>query len=242
MEDVVFISDLHLKPEEKATIELFCRFCEEVASQADTLYILGDFLEFWLGDDDPAEAYQQAFDCLSKLSPTYHTNVFLMHGNRDFLIGERLAQRCNFEIIQDPLKIRLQGKDTLLMHGDTLCTDDIDYQKFRMMVRNPEWQQQVLSRSLEERYALAKSMRQDSKQAMSEKDEYIMDVNEDETRRVFCEYDVDLLIHGHTHRPAIHKTGLTDHEATRVVLGDWHETAQYLRINDDSEPELLTFR
>jgi UDP-2,3-diacylglucosamine hydrolase len=241
MDDILFISDLHLKPSEPETMDLFIRFSDEIASQVDTLYILGDFLEYWLGDDDPAEAYADVFDCLSKLSEDSGTRVYLMHGNRDFLIGSRLAERCGFEIIKDPHKIKIQGKDALLMHGDTLCTDDVDYQKFRQMVRNPEWQQQVLSRSLEERYQLAQSLRQDSQQAMADKAEYIMDVNEQETQGTFEEHDVDLIIHGHTHRPAIHREMLGDRETTRVVLGDWHDTASYLRVNDDSELRLQNF-
>ena len=241
MQDIIFISDLHLKPTNPETIELFIRFSEEIASQADTLYILGDLLEFWVGDDDPAEAYSDVFSSLSRLPEKFDTEVFLMHGNRDFLIGTQLAQRCGFEIIQDPHKISLQGKDALLMHGDTLCTDDLDYQKFRKMVRDPLWQQQVLSRSLEERYQLANNLRQDSQQAMADKDDYIMDVNLQETQATFDKYEVDLIIHGHTHRPAIHREKLGDRDTTRVVLGDWHDTTMYLRVNDTSELRLQSY-
>lgn len=241
MQDILFISDLHLKPAEPKTMELFIRFADEIASQVDTLYILGDFLEYWLGDDDPAAAYQEIFNKLSELPAKHNTRVYFMHGNRDFLIGEKLAERCGFQLINDPYKIKIQGKDALLMHGDTLCTDDVDYQKFRQMVRDPAWQQQVLSRSLEERYQLAQSLRQDSQQAMSEKEEYIMDVNEQETQRTFEDNAVDLIIHGHTHRPAIHRQMLGSRETTRVVLGDWHSTASYLRINDDTELKLQKF-
>jgi UDP-2,3-diacylglucosamine hydrolase len=241
MEDIVFISDLHLMPERPETMDLFIRFNDDIASQADTLYILGDFLEIWWGDDEPATGYAQVFKSLTELSTNHNTKVYLMHGNRDFMIGQDLAARCHFEIIQDPHKITLQGRDALLMHGDTLCIDDVEYQKFRQMVRNPLWQQQVLTKSLEERYQLAKSIRDNSKQTTSEKEEYIMDINQEETDRVFIQNDVDLIIHGHTHRPDIHHKLIDGHDATRIVLGDWHKSAIYLRINDSSELKLLSY-
>ena len=242
MEDIVFISDLHLMPERPDTMNLFIRFIDEVASQADTLYILGDFLEIWWGDDEPALDYAAVFNRLTDLSTKQGTNVYLMHGNRDFMIGEVLAERCHFKIIQDPYKITIQDRDVLLMHGDTLCIDDVEYQKFRQMVRNPLWQQQVLTRSLEERYQLAKSIRDNSKKTTTEKDEFIMDVNAQEIERVFVENDIDLIIHGHTHRPAIHHKTINDQETTRIVLSDWHDSAQYLRINDSSDFILQTFQ
>ncbi len=241
MEDLVFISDLHLIPERPETMQLFIRFIDDVASDADTLYILGDFLESWCGDDEPATGYAEVFKKLTELSSKQNTSVYLMHGNRDFMIGQDLAARCHFEIIQDPHKITIQGRDILLMHGDTLCTDDIEYQKFRQMVRSPQWKEQILTRSLEERYQLAKSFRDNSKQATTEKDEYIMDVNQEETERVFTENDIDVIIHGHTHRPDIHHKSVGNHATTRIVLGDWHDTAVYLRINDKSDFKLLTY-
>ena len=234
MKDTVFISDLHLMPERPEIMDLFVRFSEDIASKADTLYILGDFLEVWWGDDDPATGYQDVFKALTTLATQYHTEIFLMHGNRDFMIGEAFAKRCHFKIIHDPHKISLNNRDILLMHGDSLCTDDIEYQKFRQMVRNPLWQQQVLTKTLEERYQLAQSIRENSKQSTIDKDEFIMDVNQAETEKVFLENDIDLIIHGHTHRPAIHHKTINGSDTTRIVLGDWHETGSYLRINDDS--------
>jgi UDP-2,3-diacylglucosamine hydrolase len=242
MEDIVFISDLHLMPQRPETMELFISFINDVAAKADTLYILGDFLEIWWGDDEPATGYAEVFKSLTELGSKHNTKVYLMHGNRDFMIGQDLAARCNFEIIQDPHKITLQGREALLMHGDTLCIDDIEYQKFRQMVRNPLWQQQVLTKSLEERYQLAQSIRDNSKQTTSEKAEYIMDVNQGEIERVFTDNNIDLIIHGHTHRPAIHRETINGIETTRIVLSDWHDTAKYLRVNDASEYELLTYR
>ena len=240
MEDIVFISDLHLMPERPQVIELFNQFIDDIASTADTLYILGDFLEAWWGDDDPATGYTDAFNSLAGLTGK-QTKVYLMHGNRDFMIGQALAERCHFQIINDPHKIRIQDEDVLLMHGDTLCTDDIEYQKFRQMVRNPQWQQQVLTKSLQERYQLAKSIRQQSQQLTTGKEEFIMDVNQDETDKTFIENNVNLIIHGHTHRPAIHQKTVNDRLTTRVVLGDWHDSATYLRINNSSELKLQTY-
>ena len=242
MQDTVFISDLHLLPERADTLELFIKFTQEIAAQADCLYILGDFLELWWGDDEPALGYQEMFDSLSALASKDKTEIYLMHGNRDFMIGNELAQRCHFKIIDDPHKITLQNRDILLMHGDTLCTDDIEYQKFRQMARNPAWQQQLLNKSLEERYAIAQSIRDNSKLTTSEKEETIMDVNQDETDSVFINNDIDLIIHGHTHRPMIHHKKINGRDTTRVVLGDWHAHGSYLRINDvSSELKLQTY-
>ena len=243
MKDLVFISDLHLMPERPEVMDLFIRFNEDIAAKADTLYILGDFLEVWWGDDDPAVGYQDVFNSLIKLATEHKTEIFLMHGNRDFMIGEALAERCHFSIIHDPHKITVRNRDALVMHGDTLCIDDVEYQKFRQMVRNPLWQQQALTKTLEERFQLAQSIRENSKQSTTGKDEYIMDVNQAETEKVFLENDVDLIIHGHTHRPMIHHKKVNGRDTTRVVLGDWHETGSYLRMNDDSgELKLQTYQ
>jgi len=241
MKDIVFISDLHLMPERPQTMKLFTSFLEDVVADADALYILGDFLEVWWGDDDPATAYSDVFTSLAKLSTKNNTEVFLMHGNRDFMIGDGLAKRCNFEIINDPHKINMQGTDALLMHGDTLCIDDVEYQKFRQMVRSKEWQQQFLSKTLKERFQIAKAIREKSQQSTKEKDEYIMDVNQEETDKVFLDNNTNLIIHGHTHRPAIHHRKIDSKDTTRIVLGDWHDTASYLRVNDSSEYQLQSY-
>ena len=242
MKDLVFISDLHLTPERPEVMDLFIRFNEDIAAKADTLYILGDFLEVWWGDDDPAIGYQGVFNSLAKLATEHKTEIFLMHGNRDFMIGEALAERCHFNIIHDPHKTTIRNRDALLMHGDTLCIDDVEYQKFRQMVRNPLWQQQVLTKTLEERFQLAQNIRKNSKQSTAGKNEYIMDVNQDETDKVFLENDIDLIIHGHTHRPTIHHKTINGSDTTRIVLGDWHETGSYLRIKDNSNFKLQTYR
>lgn len=241
MKDLVFISDLHLAPERPQIIELFLKFADEIAAGADELYILGDFLEYWLGDDDPSPALKPVFDKLIELTEKQQTKIFFMRGNRDFLIGNGLAERCHFELIGDLHKITVQNKDVLLMHGDTLCTDDIEYQKFRHMVRSEQWQQDILSKSLEERIQIAKNLRDQSKKSNAEKEETIMDVNQQETDKAFIDNDVDSIIHGHTHRPAIHHKTVNDHDTTRVVLGDWFENGSYLRVNDSSEYKLQSY-
>jgi len=242
MKDQVFISDLHLAPERPQIIELFLRFADEIAAEADELYILGDFLEYWLGDDDPSPALAPVFEKLKYLSEKNNTKVYLMHGNRDFLVGNGLAERCHFELISSDMdKIRVQDQDVLIMHGDTLCTDDIEYQKFRQMVRSEQWQQDILSRSLEERIQIAKSLREQSKKSMAEKEEEIMDVNQQETEKTFIDNDVNVIIHGHTHRPAVHQQTINGQETTRVVLGDWFKTGSYLRVNDSSDFNLQTY-
>ena len=242
MKDLVFISDLHLAPERPQIIELFLRFADEVAAKADELYILGDFLEYWLGDDDPAPALTPVFEKLIGLSEKHDTRVFFMHGNRDFLVGNKLAEHCHFTLINDDsMTINMQDQDVLLMHGDTLCTDDVEYQKFRQMVRSEKWQQDILSRSLEERIAIAKNLREQSKKSMTEKEEFIMDVNQQETEKTFIENNVNVIIHGHTHRPAVHQQTINGQETIRVVLGDWFKTGSYLRVNDNSDLKLQTY-
>lgn len=242
MKDIVFISDLHLAPERPQIIDLFIRFADEIAAQADSLYILGDFLEYWLGDDDPATSLSPVFDKLIEINKRFATDIFFMHGNRDFLVGSRLAEHCHFTLIDDPHKIKIRNKDALLMHGDTLCTDDIEYQKFRQMVRSPQWQQQILSKTLDERIEIAKSLREKSQQSTSSKEEYIMDVNQDATDKAFIDNNIDLIIHGHTHRPAIHHRTVNGINTTRIVLGDWYNTGSYLRIKDSSPFALQTFQ
>lgn len=241
MKDIVFISDLHLAPERPQIIELFLRFADEVAADADELYILGDFLEYWLGDDDPSPVMKPVFDKLIELADVHKTKIYFMHGNRDFLVGKELADRCHFEIIDDPHKINIQEQDVLLMHGDTLCTDDIEYQKFRHVVRSEQWQQDILSKSLEERIQIAKGLRDQSEKSTTEKEESIMDVNQQETDKAFIDNNVDRIIHGHTHRPAIHQKKVNGRDTTRIVLGDWFEKGSYLRINDSSEYKLQSF-
>lgn len=239
MREWLFISDLHLAPERAGVIQLFERFVDEVAIHAERLYILGDFLEYWLGDDDRADGLEAVFDALKKLSDS-GTSVMFMVGNRDFLIGEGLAKKCGFEIIEEPFIETINGQRALLMHGDTLCTDDVEYQKYRTMVRDSTWQQQILARPLQERVQIAQSMRQQSAYANSEKNFEIMDVNQDTVIETMKQHQVDLLIHGHTHLPGIHEFEIEHRPAKRLVIGDWSTQGSYLRITDKTQ-ELIVF-
>lgn len=241
MSDILFIADLHLTPQRPQMMDLFTHFAEDIAANAKALYILGDFFEAWWGDDDPALAYQGIFDSLRNLVDNHNTRVYLMHGNRDFLIGQTLAEHCHFSLINEPYPLQLAGKKALLIHGDSLCTDDIEYQKYRQMVRSPLWRQQTLSKSLEERYALAQSIRQQSKTDTAIKSEEIMDVNDSQTRQLFIEHDINLLIHGHTHRPAFHQLSINNKPVQRIVLGDWYQHASYLCVSDDNHIEMRDY-
>jgi len=218
---ILFISDLHLDPARPDVAQAFFRFMENEAPQAEALYILGDFFEAWIGDD-----LQHPFVDSVKQSLRALTNkgipVYLMHGNRDFLMGEQFCNETGCQLIDDPTLIELYGHKVLLMHGDTLCTRDVDYLAFRGMVRNPDWQKDFLSKSLQERLAIAENIRAASKEKTSELQYEIMDVTQSEVEKVMAEQDVQVLIHGHTHRPAIHKLEVNGKTAERVVLGDWH--------------------
>jgi len=243
MTDLLFISDLHLNPSAVKTAgagasaaqQLFKKFAAEIAAGADRLYILGDFLEVWWGDDAPDDGYRELADTMRWLNDEAGTEICLMHGNRDFLIGHQLAERWHFTLLEEPQRIDINGTRALLMHGDSLCTDDVEYQRFRSMVRDPAWQQRIMQMSLEERFQMAAKMREDSKQATSNKAEDIMDVNPDEVRRTFIDNDVDIIIHGHTHRPAIHDYDIDGRKRRRIVLGDWHDSTQYLHITSATD-------
>lgn len=236
----LFISDLHLDPTRPAVTRALVGFLAEQAPAADALYILGDFFEVWIGDDDDAELNHTVINALKQLTDC-GTPVYFMHGNRDFLIGEQFCQQSGCQLIDDPTVISLYGKNILLMHGDSLCIDDTAYMTFRAQSRNKDWQTGMLSLSLEQRRALAQQMRADSQQANSNKAADIMDVNQAEVEKVMQRQQVDLLIHGHTHRPAIHSFTVNQQQAHRIVLGDWHQTGWVLRYCSDHNYQLDEF-
>ena len=238
-EHCLFISDLHLAPERPQIIDLFTRFVNEIAVKADTLYILGDFLEYWIGDDDRAEGLEPVFAALNALHDA-GVRVKLMHGNRDFLIGRKMAKKYHFEIIDDPIVEQLNNTPVLLMHGDLLCTDDVDYQKFRQKVRNRALLRLFLLLPLFIRERIARSLRNTSEKATAMKSDEIMDVNQQAVLDTMREYGVSLLIHGHTHRPAIHEVSVDGHNARRIVLGDWYKDGNYLEFRNN-EPELVQY-
>jgi UDP-2,3-diacylglucosamine hydrolase len=221
--EILFISDLHLDRREPRTIANLVEFLTARATSARAVYILGDLFEVWLGDDDDADEFDAVFAALQQLSQT--ADLYFMHGNRDFLVGADLAQRLGMTLLPDPHLIELDGKPVLLMHGDLLCSDDVDYQNFRRMVRGSEWQQDFLGRPLAERKQIAAGLRDRSNQAMEAKATQIMDVNSNTVAQYFSDYRVDTLIHGHTHRPAIHQM---DAGRRRIVLGDWRPEPSYL--------------
>lgn len=223
----LFISDLHLSQERPAITALFLRFLQDVAPQAQALYILGDLFEAWLGDDMVLPEYQSAITAIKTLS-MQGVPIYVMYGNRDFLMREAFEQMSGATLIHEPYIIQLDGQATLLLHGDTLCTDDVAYQQFRTMVRNPQWQDALLAKTPEQRLALAREYRAMSQTEMAKKDEAIMDVNPDTVLATLRQNKVRHLIHGHTHRPGFHHFELDGQPAQRIVLGDWYEHGNYL--------------
>jgi len=223
----LFISDLHLHPSRPAVITCFLAFLEQQRGQAEALYILGDLFETWIGDDHPEPVYQRVKQALAACCQA-GTPVHLMHGNRDFMLGGTFLAETGCTLLPDPAQIDLYGAATLLMHGDSLCTDDTEYQQVRKQLRDPAWQQQARALPVAQRLAMAAEARARSTQSKRGKEEYIMDVNQDEVRRVIEAGRVDLLIHGHTHRPGSHSVQTAHGEATRIVLGDWYETGSVL--------------
>ncbi len=228
-----FISDLHLAGERLEINTLFFQFLENIAIKAESLYILGDLFDYWLGDDqlDHDPLARQIADAL-KILAQRGVNVFFMSGNRDFLIGQRFAHEAGLVILTDPTIINLYGQQILLMHGDTLCTDDVMYQKFRVQTRNTDWINATLASPYEARQQLAQSIRDQSDSAKSQKAEEIMDVAEAAVQQAFREYRYPVLIHGHTHRPATHQYVVDGHECERWVLADWHGRGEYLEVSE----------
>jgi len=222
-DEYLFISDCHLDTSKPEITTGLLDFIKNRASTARFLYILGDLFEVWLGDDDPAPGFGEIITSLSQLSET--TDIYFIAGNRDFLIGNGLARRAGFKVIREPVKLDLGGKRVVLMHGDLLCTDDHDYQAFRSQVRNPDWQSEFLQKPLLERQQIVAGLRVDSIAAMLEKTVEIMDVNLTAVESCFDAHDAAVLIHGHTHRPGVHRY---DRSRTRYVLGDWNPQPSYL--------------
>lgn len=232
MAETLFVADLHLQPSQPAVLQAFLRFLDRDTRDAEALFILGDLPEAWVGDDDDAPWVAELATQLRQVSDR-GTRLFLMHGNRDFLLGEAFAQRCGATLLPELCVIDLYGRRALLMHGDTLCTEDTDYLQLRQQLRNSAWQQALLAKPLAERRQIAAMLRQESQKASGEKDEAIMDVTPAEVERVMAEQGVDLLIHGHTHRPARHALTLDGQPAERIVLGDWGPSRWWLRAGDD---------
>lgn len=222
MPTTLFISDLHLSPETPHITRLLLDFLAGPAAGADALYILGDLFEYWAGDDDlPDPCHQQVVGALRQVCAS-GTQLYLMHGNRDLLIGQDFSAACGATLLHDPLVIDLYGVRTLLSHGDILCTDDVEYQAFRRQVHDPEWQRVFLAQPLTLRKAQIAGMRERSQLEKSVKSEAIMDVNAGAVAALFRQHGIpNRLIHGHTHRQARHTLEVDGKNVERVVLGDW---------------------
>ncbi len=235
----LFISDLHLDPGRPAITELFLAFLRDEARHAEALYILGDLFEAWIGDDTPSPAADAVAVALRELADA-GVPAYFIRGNRDFLLGEDYARRAGLRILHDPSVIELYGRPVLLQHGDLLCTDDTAYQAFRAQTRDPAFIAQFLSQPLPARIAFAQQARAASQARQSEMKqddraqfETVTDVAPAEVASTFVRYGVDTMIHGHTHRPAVHTLEAGGRTCTRVVLGDWYEQGSVLRVDAD---------
>jgi UDP-2,3-diacylglucosamine hydrolase len=224
---ILFASDLHLDESRPDIVAQFERFLETVAPSSEALFILGDLFEYWVGDDSLDLAFPaRVASRLRALAA--RVPVSFMHGNRDFVVAARFAAETGVRLIPDPTKIDLYGTPTLLLHGDSLCTDDVAYQAFRRQVRDPGWQAAALARPIAERIAIAQEMRLKSEGAKQGKAVAIMDVAPTTVEQVFAESGCTQMIHGHTHRPARHVHRVNGTERIRWVLADWYERGSYL--------------
>ena len=238
MPTTFFISDLHLDPVQPAIARQFLRFLKEEARRASHLYVLGDLFEVWLGDDDPDPAAREIVTALRDLTDA-GVRCSFMHGNRDFLVGERFARETGCRLLRDGTIVDMHGERVLLMHGDVLCTDDHSYQRLRRIVRNPLTQWIFRRMSLGQRRRLAQRLREGSRMHVGETAPEIMDVNAYAVIAALRHAGVKTLIHGHTHRPAIHTLDLDGTAAKRIVLGDWYSQGSVLEWSE-SGVELRT--
>jgi UDP-2,3-diacylglucosamine hydrolase len=236
----LFISDLHLAPERPQITEKFLRFTRDTAPGADALYILGDLFEYWVGDDDLEDPLNGTVcGALAALADS-GCKVFLMRGNRDVLLGKDFAMRCRATLLDDPVLVNLHDTPTLLSHGDALCTDDVDYQRFRSYARDPGNQQKFLAQSLEARREQMRGMRAQSEASKQQKTDAIMDVAPAAVDALLRQHGYPRLIHGHTHRPAQHLHTIDGQRCERWVLNDWYKTGGYLRCSAAGCSAVLT--
>ncbi|MBQ75330.1 MAG: UDP-2,3-diacylglucosamine diphosphatase [Gammaproteobacteria bacterium] len=232
----LFISDLHLDANSEGITQGFKSFLRQQVSLSEKLFILGDLFEVWLGDDDITPFNSELIQVLSEIKiPKY-----IMHGNRDFLLGQAFCDQSGLELLPDPTVIEYAGEPILLMHGDSLCTRDEEYIRARNRLRQPVVQEELLAKPLNERAAIARDARNQSKEHTHDTAADIMDVTSDEVTRVMAENDVHLLIHGHTHRPGVHDLLIEGSHARRIVLGDWGESGWYLKLDGKSQ-DLVSF-
>ena len=226
--ETLFISDLHLSPERPAITQLFLEFLRHRARAAQALYILGDLFEYWLGDETTEHPAVRPIVAALHTLTSAGVPVGVLHGNRDFLLGAGFEGKTGCRVLADPTCIGLYGKPVLISHGDQLCIDDVDYMKLRAIVRNAAWQREFLAKPMAEREAMARGLRDYSKDATAQKAAQIMDVNQGAVEALMRAHAVYELIHGHTHRPGEHRFTLDGQSARRMVLGDWYEQGSVL--------------
>jgi UDP-2,3-diacylglucosamine hydrolase len=229
---VLFISDLHLDAGHPETTLRFATFMQHEARSASELYILGDLFEAWIGDDDDDSRLMPIVAALRAVTRS-GVPCAVMHGNRDFLIGTQFCAATGCRLLGDYERIEINGEPVLLTHGDLLCTDDTRYQALRGQLRSPAWQRDFLAKTVAERRKIATDLREMSAVEIAAKSEYIMDVNQGTVERTMREHDVRLLLHGHTHRPAVHRFTLDGRPAQRIVLGAWYEQESFVRWDAD---------
>ena len=233
----LFVSDLHIDADRPHVLQGLNHLVEREAPSADALYILGDLVEVWIGDDDDSETARAIREALAQAARFCPLRI--MHGNRDFLFGQQFARDVGGELIGDPHVAEIDGHRVLLTHGDALCTEDTAYQLARQLFRSEAWQKDILGKSLKERRELARQMRQESRRANANKPENIMDVTPHEVSALMRRTGCRTLIHGHTHRPGVSDVPLGDALGTRYVLGDWDRCGWFIRF--DKVPELACF-
>ena len=233
---ILIISDLHLSPERPAVTQAFLDFLKNQATEAKALYILGDLFEAWIGDDDPSELAQSVISALKEFTDQ-GPKFYFLHGNRDFLINKRFARETSCTLLPEHHVTTLEGHKILLLHGDTLCIEDEDYQRFRKKARHPVSRWILSHLPLKKRQSIAKNWRAKSMAINSNKSDNIMDVSPSEVERLMKQYQVNTMIHGHTHRPNRHQ----HKNGERLVLGDWHKNGWYIRVTEKAGVELSSF-
>lgn len=237
----LFVSDLHLSEDRPGANEAFFAFVEGPAASADSLYILGDLFEYWIGDDDLVTPFHGVIAGFLRRLSAGGVGVHLMHGNRDFLLAQAFCEASGARLLEDPSVVRAGGVDTLLMHGDTLCTGDTDYQAWRRQARSDAWQREFLERSLEDRRSAILALREKSREVVRSKPPGIMDVEPQAVEEAFRVHGVSRLVHGHTHRPAHHVVDVDGRRCERWVLPDWYGPGGYLEVLEGRAPRLVRF-
>ncbi len=241
---ILFISDLHLEKSRPDIIRTLLQFLAINSGKCAALYILGDLFEDWIGDDEQSPLIDEITSALQGFHMA-GSSIYLMHGNRDFLIGDNFAKRCGAELIEDPCILKTEAGHIILLHGDTLCTDDLEYMQFRAQVRQQIWQQEFLAKPLDDRRAFAQEARQASQKTAGIKNNSIMDVNGQAVLDLFNQFQENMMLHGHTHRPAVHELAFSNPingqiKGQRIVLGDWNNKAWYAETQN-KEISLLSF-